>query len=170
MIWALDLDDFNNRCGEGAHPLLSTIKNVLGPGFGEYPGVIDGAGDDFGIPVDEDEDEDEDEAENFDIRGEDLEELLEELGESEEEEGNEAPEKDESQENDNDIATDAEEEYKVVCYFTNWAWYRPGLGKYQPDDIDAGLCTHIVYGFAVLDPSNLVLKPHDAWADIDNSK
>jgi chitinase len=25
-----------------------------------------------------------------------------------------------------------------------------------------------VYGFAVLDYSNLVMKPHDSWADLDN--
>jgi len=37
--------------------------------------------------------------------------------------------------------------FKVVCYFTNW----PG---YTPEDIDPTLqlCTHVVYGFAVLDP------------------
>lgn len=29
MIWALDLDDFNDRCGKGKYPLLSAIKNVL---------------------------------------------------------------------------------------------------------------------------------------------
>lgn len=58
--------------------------------------------------------------------------------------------------------------YKVVCYFTNWAWYRPGDGKYTPDDIDANLCTHIVYGFAVLNRDTLTIKTHDAWADIDN--
>lgn len=58
--------------------------------------------------------------------------------------------------------------YKLVCYFTNWAWYRPGDGKYLPDDIDANLCTHIVYGFAVLGYDELIIKPHDSWADIDN--
>lgn len=61
-------------------------------------------------------------------------------------------------------------DYKVVCYFTNWAWYRPGAGKYRAEDIDPTLCTHIVYGFAVLDYSNLLIKPHDAWADLDNGR
>lgn len=61
------------------------------------------------------------------------------------------------------------EEYKVVCYFTNWAWYRQGEGKFLPEDIDADLCSHIIYGFAVLDGSSLTIKPHDSWADIDNS-
>merc|ERR1719219_3044125 len=31
MVWALDLDDFKNRCGEGHHPLMNTIKTILGP-------------------------------------------------------------------------------------------------------------------------------------------
>jgi len=59
-------------------------------------------------------------------------------------------------------------DYKVVCYFTNWAWYRRGNGKYTPEDIDPELCTHIVYGFAVLDSNTLLMKAHDSWADYDN--
>lgn len=58
--------------------------------------------------------------------------------------------------------------YKLVCYFTNWAWYRPGIGKYLPDNIDENLCTHVVYGFAVLNYDELTIKTHDSWADIDN--
>lgn len=55
-----------------------------------------------------------------------------------------------------------------MCYFTNWAWYRQGLGKYMPSDIDANLCTHIIYGFAVLNGDQGIIKPHDTWADFDN--
>lgn len=57
---------------------------------------------------------------------------------------------------------------RMVCYFTNWAWYRPGAGKYLPEDIDPTLCTHVVYGFAVLDYDKLVIRMHDSWADVDN--
>lgn len=29
MVWALDLDDFRGRCGEGPHPLMHTLQKVL---------------------------------------------------------------------------------------------------------------------------------------------
>ena len=72
----------------------------------------------------------------------------------------------ESTETDREISGD----FKIVCYFTNWAWYRPGEGKYRAETVEPDLCTHIVYGFAVLDQSSLTIKPHDTWADIDNSE
>ena len=57
-----------------------------------------------------------------------------------------------------------------IIDFENWAWYRPGDGKMLPEDIDPNLCTHVMYSFATLDPNTLLLKIHDTWADIDNSK
>lgn len=38
----------------------------------------------------------------------------------------------------------------------------------MPEDIDANLCTHLIYGFAVLDSKSLTIKTHDSWTDIDN--
>ena len=142
MVWALDLDDFNNRCGQGRHPLMSAIKSVLGPAKN---------------------------AKESDLE-EDIFKNIEEITASETAE--------EITEINSSIIKDEEfideddeiEGYKVVCYFTNWAWYRPEGGKYQPRDINEDLCTHIVYGFAVLDPITLTIKAHDSWADFDNGR
>ncbi|KAK9883780.1 hypothetical protein WA026_001972 [Henosepilachna vigintioctopunctata] len=39
---------------------------------------------------------------------------------------------------------------QVFCYLTSWSQKRPGSGKFTPEDINAGLCTHVVYAFATL--------------------
>ncbi|KAF2898205.1 hypothetical protein ILUMI_07967 [Ignelater luminosus] len=146
MIWALDLDDFKNRCGEGRHPLLSTIRRVLAaPGTGTVePSVV--------------EPEPEPEPEEPTVSKQTLPPSVNvptvpvpSLHTTS------AP-----------SLVDRDSPYKVVCYFTNWAWYRQGVGKYLPSEIDPDLCTHIVYGFAVLNGDQLVIKPHDTWADFDN--
>lgn len=33
---------------------------------------------------------------------------------------------------------------------TSWSQKRPGAGKFTPEDVDADLCTHVVYAFATL--------------------
>ncbi|XP_073679515.1 acidic mammalian chitinase-like [Garra rufa] len=40
------------------------------------------------------------------------------------------------------------------CYFTNWSQYRPDSGKYLPDNVDPHLCTHLFYGFSVINQTN----------------
>ena len=37
----------------------------------------------------------------------------------------------------------------------------------MPEHIDKRLCTHIVYGFAVLNPTTLRIRAHDSWVDFD---
>lgn len=59
--------------------------------------------------------------------------------------------------------------YKIVCYFTNWAWYRSDKGHYLPENINPNLCTHIVYSFITLDKFDLTVRSIDPWADYDNN-
>ena len=244
MIWALDLDDFTDRCGCEKHPLLKTINRVLGRIRGKAPDCTlsssfriqdeDGEMEVPGAPYKTEQCKggqgltavegdctmfticDQDKAQeqkcphglyfnpgskvcdwpaNVDCKGGagggDSAASDNEVGggavefepiEAEYDSGQWTPE-DPGQsgqwvpdsdkvvvEEPNCPATprSASSGQKVVCYFTNWAWYRNGKGKYLPDHIDPALCTHINYGFAVLDSQNLVMKPHDTWADLDN--
>ncbi|XP_051854098.1 chitinase-3-like protein 2 isoform X1 [Antechinus flavipes] len=53
--------------------------------------------------------------------------------------------------------------YKLVCYFTNWAQYRAGLGYFIPDAIDPQLCTHLIYSFATISKNKIT---PEEWNDI----
>ncbi|EDW63456.2 uncharacterized protein Dvir_GJ13003 [Drosophila virilis] len=186
MVWALDLDDFRNRCGDGVHPLLREIHAVLKDppsGYEPTPGQSStGSTGQGSSESEEGEGEGGEEQEEVAVMQHPEPEYStpQETGNNEEGEGNNEPES--SQENEVEeidfemeagypVAGSGSEtgnDYKVVCYFTNWAWYRQGGGKYLPEDIDAELCTHIVYGFAVLNRDKLTIQPHDSWADLDN--
>lgn len=60
------------------------------------------------------------------------------------------------------------EEKYVFCYFTNWAFYRKGDGKFVPEHIDPSLCTHVIYSFSSLEADSLLIKEFDPWADLEN--
>lgn len=59
---------------------------------------------------------------------------------------------------------------KVVCYFTNWAYYRPDPYKFVPENIDPALCSHIIYTYASLDTADLLIRALDPYLDFDYSK
>ena len=42
-----------------------------------------------------------------------------------------------------------------MCYYTNWSQYRPGNGRFVPENVDPFLCTHVVYAFAKLRGNHL---------------
>ncbi|CAD7079161.1 unnamed protein product [Hermetia illucens] len=54
---------------------------------------------------------------------------------------------------------------KIVCYYGSWAYYRQGIGKVAPTDLNAKLCTHIIYTFVGLNEAAEV-KLLDPWLDI----
>eukprot|EP00095_Tigriopus_kingsejongensis_P008527 maker-scaffold81_size397536-snap-gene-1.12 protein:Tk08527 transcript:maker-scaffold81_size397536-snap-gene-1.12-mRNA-1 annotation:"chitinase" len=58
---------------------------------------------------------------------------------------------------------------QVVCYWGTWATYRPKDGKFTPEDIDASLCTNLIYSFAGLDEATSTIKSLDPWMDLEDN-
>ncbi|KAL0970438.1 hypothetical protein UPYG_G00241920 [Umbra pygmaea] len=54
--------------------------------------------------------------------------------------------------------------YNLVCYFTNWSQYRPGIGTYLPSNVDPNLCTHLMYAFGSINYANKLTTIE--WNDV----
>ena len=54
----------------------------------------------------------------------------------------------------------------MACYYGSWAVYRPGLGKFDVEDIDPFLCTHVLYTFAGLQSSTGTIVSLDPYNDL----
>ncbi|XP_040565645.1 acidic mammalian chitinase [Lepeophtheirus salmonis] len=54
----------------------------------------------------------------------------------------------------------------VLCYFSSWATYRRGKGKFDIENIDPSMCTHVAYGFAGIDENTYKIKVLDPYNDL----
>ncbi|MCL4142800.1 UNVERIFIED_CONTAM: hypothetical protein GTU68_055264 [Idotea baltica] len=57
-------------------------------------------------------------------------------------------------------------EAKVICYYSSWAYYRHGEGKFTVNDIKPSLCTHILYCFAGINEWSYKIESTDKNVDI----
>ncbi|KAG7159660.1 Acidic mammalian chitinase-like 11, partial [Homarus americanus] len=53
------------------------------------------------------------------------------------------------------LAVSAADDGLMVCYYGSWAVYRPGNAKFDVEDIDPAICTHLIFGFAGLGGSKI---------------
>nr|AHZ21076.1 chitinase [Eriocheir sinensis] len=53
----------------------------------------------------------------------------------------------------------------MVCYYGSWAVYRQGDGKFDVEDIDPAICTHLIFGFVGLGSDNKI-KVLDPWNEL----
>ena len=61
---------------------------------------------------------------------------------------------------------EAKQEKHLGCYYGVWAYTRPGLGEFWPEDIDVSLCDVIYYGFGNILNDTYEVCSWDPWFDL----
>ncbi|XP_074603101.1 chitinase 7 isoform X2 [Brevipalpus obovatus] len=130
MVWTVDMDDFTGKCAGTKYPLIGIMaEELMGrpqPASSFSSIVKKAAARVIGKPTTPNPESN----------------LVEKKNDLTTVAGVEPNSAEESNPN----ATNA----RIVCYFTKWSQKRTGMGKFEPENIDPTLCTHLVYAFAGL--------------------
>ncbi|XP_039450794.1 acidic mammalian chitinase-like isoform X1 [Culex pipiens pallens] len=59
-------------------------------------------------------------------------------------------------------------EKNTLCYYGSWATYRPARGRFEVENINPHLCTHLVYTFFGLH-ANGTIHVLDPWLDLEDN-
>ncbi|QQP56989.1 Uncharacterized protein FKW44_001837 [Caligus rogercresseyi] len=151
MVWSVDMDDFNGTiCGSGVkYPLVGAIREELMgvPRDTVAPGIEPDDIDWESVAPNQlslyEEEEDLPGAQRIDIAD-----LLGQVSNGKKNK-NRLPALLQNTLPDNLRAP------QIFCYFTNWSYKRPGMGKFTPEDLDPKLCTHVVFAFATISNNKL---------------
>lgn len=161
MVWSIDMDDFNGTvCGSGVkYPLVGAMREEL---FGVTRNTVSRDID----PVDIDW---ESVAQNSLVSRPpttlppperiDIKELLKQV---------KRPSKPQLPALLEASLPDNAREPVIFCYFTNWSYKRPGMGKFTPEDVDPDLCTHVVFAFASMKDNRLEASDINDSGDLGN--
>jgi chitinase len=53
-----------------------------------------------------------------------------------------------------------------MCYYSSWAYVRPGNGNFDVENIDPQVCTHLIYAFIGVNWDGTV-RVMDPWNDLE---
>lgn len=56
----------------------------------------------------------------------------------------------------------------VICYYGTWATYRQGNGKFDVENVDPQMCTHLMYAFAGITSQGEVISL-DSFLDLPDN-
>lgn len=147
MVWTVDMDDFTGACTGKKYPLIGVMGEEL-----------------FGKPK---------QSSNWEeiVKSSILRPVKKTIPNTE---TNVIPSKNDvitaSTNTITEIPDTAETNARIVCYYTNWSYKRPGIGKFEPENIDPNLCTHIIYAFAHLNNDYKIVATEEADESTGNQK